>query len=359
MTALLERHGQGGVGDEVNGVAYWSSFLIADPVSAWVLETSGRSWAARPVDRGGAISNRLTLRTGLDPGLVRTSPPGPTSTPGATRRRRRDSPTVVWPPAAPSCERSLGVSAPRPAAPAAARAVGRHICATTAPARGARPGPAGPSSPHPSTVARRRHRGDGVHAHPRLRGHDGVDGGRAPRRRATGPGRAWVALGNPCASVFVPVLAPVSVASPRASVPGVLGPEERRRAASRRSRARPRPTPPPSRPCGPCSARSKPPCGTRPTPWTPIPAGGGRSRRRPSDAHRRRRSTVLAAAGARPRRPDRGRRRAAGRIAAMANDDHARPRSRSTTRAGSRGSWWCAPTPTTSTSAWPARWRCG
>jgi secernin len=61
MTALLERHGQGGVGDDVHDSAYWSSFVIADPVSAWVLETSGRRWAARPVTGGVAISNRLTL----------------------------------------------------------------------------------------------------------------------------------------------------------------------------------------------------------------------------------------------------------------------------------------------------------
>ena len=62
MTTLLERHGQGGVGDAVNDLAYWSSFLVADPHAAWVLETSGRAWAARPVEGGDAISNRLTLR---------------------------------------------------------------------------------------------------------------------------------------------------------------------------------------------------------------------------------------------------------------------------------------------------------
>src|SRR6202035_2620174 len=34
MTGLLERHGQGGIGDAVNGVAYWSSFLVADRASS-------------------------------------------------------------------------------------------------------------------------------------------------------------------------------------------------------------------------------------------------------------------------------------------------------------------------------------
>ena len=63
MTGLLARYGQGGVGDEVHGLAYWSSFLIADRSSAWVLKTSGRTWAARRAEGGAAISNRLTLRT--------------------------------------------------------------------------------------------------------------------------------------------------------------------------------------------------------------------------------------------------------------------------------------------------------
>jgi secernin len=62
MTALLETHGQGGIGDPDHGLSYWSSFLIADPTSAWILETSGSTWAARPVASGAAISNRLTLR---------------------------------------------------------------------------------------------------------------------------------------------------------------------------------------------------------------------------------------------------------------------------------------------------------
>jgi hypothetical protein len=63
ITSLLERHGQGGIADASTGEPYWSSFLVVDPTSAWVLETCGRTWAARPVDSAGAISNRLTIRT--------------------------------------------------------------------------------------------------------------------------------------------------------------------------------------------------------------------------------------------------------------------------------------------------------
>ena len=64
MVGLLERHGQGGIGDRTFQQAYDSSFLVADASSAWVLETAGRSWAAEPVPAGGsaAISNRLGIR---------------------------------------------------------------------------------------------------------------------------------------------------------------------------------------------------------------------------------------------------------------------------------------------------------
>jgi hypothetical protein len=62
MVSLLEEHGQGGVADQHANEPYFSSFLIADPRSAWVLETSGRTWVAAPVEGTRAISNRLTIR---------------------------------------------------------------------------------------------------------------------------------------------------------------------------------------------------------------------------------------------------------------------------------------------------------
>ena len=75
ITELLGAEGQGGVGD-TDGLAYWSSFMIADPTSAWILETTGRSWAARPVVGG---------RRHLQP-----VHPGPRLDPGLTRRPSRD-----------------------------------------------------------------------------------------------------------------------------------------------------------------------------------------------------------------------------------------------------------------------------
>jgi secernin len=64
MVGLLERHGQGGVGDRTFQVAYDSSFMIADGAMAWVLETAGRTWAAKRLGVGeaAAISNRLSIR---------------------------------------------------------------------------------------------------------------------------------------------------------------------------------------------------------------------------------------------------------------------------------------------------------
>ena len=63
MTALLEQHGQGGSCEDGVDDPYWSSFLVADATGAWILETSGRTWVARAVDDGAAISNRVTLGT--------------------------------------------------------------------------------------------------------------------------------------------------------------------------------------------------------------------------------------------------------------------------------------------------------
>jgi hypothetical protein len=63
ITSLLERVGQGGSGQEGARRPYWSSFLIADPTGAFVVETSGNAHAVEPVDRARATSNRTTIPT--------------------------------------------------------------------------------------------------------------------------------------------------------------------------------------------------------------------------------------------------------------------------------------------------------
>ncbi|MFN8195201.1 MAG: carcinine hydrolase/isopenicillin-N N-acyltransferase family protein [Nocardioidaceae bacterium] len=63
LVGLLERHGQGGsCSHEHPRFTYDSSFLLADPAGAVVLETAGRRWAAEEVrGPGRAISNGLTI----------------------------------------------------------------------------------------------------------------------------------------------------------------------------------------------------------------------------------------------------------------------------------------------------------
>ncbi len=69
ITDLLDRYGQGGSGHDETVVGgqrpYWSSFLVADPTEAWVIETSGSIWMTERVDPRGAavraISNRTTI----------------------------------------------------------------------------------------------------------------------------------------------------------------------------------------------------------------------------------------------------------------------------------------------------------
>lgn len=61
ITKLLERYGQAGAGGyRDKHFRYDSSFLLADPNEAWVLETAGTLWAAKKVERW-AISNALSL----------------------------------------------------------------------------------------------------------------------------------------------------------------------------------------------------------------------------------------------------------------------------------------------------------
>ena len=61
IVELLERHGQGGGGHAGGRRPYWSSFLLADPRSAFVLETSGTDVAVEEVADRRAISNRTTI----------------------------------------------------------------------------------------------------------------------------------------------------------------------------------------------------------------------------------------------------------------------------------------------------------
>ena len=60
ITELLEAHGQGGAALAPGASGYHNGFLVADAREAWILETSGRRWAARPAELD-ALSNHLCL----------------------------------------------------------------------------------------------------------------------------------------------------------------------------------------------------------------------------------------------------------------------------------------------------------
>ncbi|HEY7034899.1 MAG TPA: C69 family dipeptidase [Thermomicrobiales bacterium] len=62
--ALVERHGQGGSCEANSFRTYQNSFIVADPNSAWVLETAGHRWVAEGVVDRAAISNLLTIHGG-------------------------------------------------------------------------------------------------------------------------------------------------------------------------------------------------------------------------------------------------------------------------------------------------------
>lgn len=63
IARLLETHGQGGNCGYAKDFRYDNSFLIADPQSAYVLETAGKDFAAYQVRDKAAISNRLSIGT--------------------------------------------------------------------------------------------------------------------------------------------------------------------------------------------------------------------------------------------------------------------------------------------------------
>ncbi len=58
---LVVTIGQGGSGQAGARRPYWSSFLVADPRQAFVVETSGRALAVEAVERAAAVSNRTTI----------------------------------------------------------------------------------------------------------------------------------------------------------------------------------------------------------------------------------------------------------------------------------------------------------
>jgi hypothetical protein len=201
MTAFLEEHGQGGIADRHNREPYYSSFLIVDPRSGWVLETSGRTWVAAPVNGTAAVSNRLTLRREW----TRSSPDVPSGADWDAWRH----------PQAPTghADVRLGASraclSARPAAALTAADFAAHLRDHGAGPWGAPGGPADVSPPPQQALPD----GTGVTVCMHVRGYMATTSSMVAElpAGARAPLRAWVAPGSPCTSVYLPVFPPGGV----------------------------------------------------------------------------------------------------------------------------------------------------
>jgi len=187
LTSFLDQHGQGGSGEPHHDEPYFSSFLIADPAGGYVVETSDRTWAARPVGAGAAISNRISLGTDW----TRASTDVASHTDFDTYRLP-SMPTVV-------ADERLAVTRATVAragvhTPAdLARTLRSHGVDRSV---GELPGELG-ADLRGFTVCMHRRESDSQ-----------TTASMIAELRADAPTRAWVSLGNPCCSVYVPCFPP-------------------------------------------------------------------------------------------------------------------------------------------------------
>lgn len=201
LTRLLGEHGQGGSGEEEHDEPYFSSFLIADAHGGWVVETSARTWAARPVGAGAAISNRISLGTDWTRASTDVAP-------GRDFQDWRD-------PGVPTGIADHRLAATRACIASAhgpdGLAVGPANLVATLRDHGAGPWGAPGGTRHTSPVPIEvdadwngvtvcMHVGDYQATTASMVAALPVD--------PDAPRRAWVALGSPCASIYVPVFPP-------------------------------------------------------------------------------------------------------------------------------------------------------
>ena len=202
LTSLLASYGQGGTCSATSDDPYDSSFLLADPRGGWVVETSGRDWAARRIEVGAAISNRYTL--------------------GSQWHRAAD--TVP-----------AGTDVGRWHDPRVDTRLADHRLAVTSACAGDRPTPVeavaalrdhGPGEPLPQSVGEDL---SGVTVCMHVRGSLATTASMVADLATEASPRLWLCLGSPCVGVYVPTRVD--------SVPAVLGAEDRwRQAAALRDR---------------------------------------------------------------------------------------------------------------------------
>ena len=202
MTALLGEHGQGGIADSHSNEPYFCSFLIADPQSAWVLETSGRTWVAAPVLDSAAISNRLTIRNEW----TRASPDVPAGADWDTWRSP-DAPTGHADRRLAASRACLAARSPESLGPADFAA---HLRDHGGGSWGAPASAPDSVSPLPEEALPD---GTGVTVCMHIRRYQNTTSSMIAELPADqdAPLRAWVAPGSPCVSVYVPVFPPAAV----------------------------------------------------------------------------------------------------------------------------------------------------
>jgi secernin len=229
LVDLLTTHGQGGIADAVHQEAYDSSFLIADPGQAFVLDTSGTDFAAAPFPRGTAVSNRLSVGSDWTRGSSDLDP-------GEDFGRFRD-------PDAPTDSADVRLAASRTFLEGQRAAGGLTAAATAAHLRDHGHGPWGapgagdPAQPPPAQATASEDEGDGGSGVSVCMHRPGRSVTAAsliavlPADLAAGaPLRAYVALGSPCVSIYVPAFVRTA-AGPPPFVPRELSSETMWRAA--------------------------------------------------------------------------------------------------------------------------------
>lgn len=194
LTTLLERHGQGGSGDPDHDDPYDSSFLVCDARRGWVVETSGREWAAEPFTERAAISNRYTVdarwtraSSGLGPGTSVDAWHEPSvDTRLADHRLAATTACTLGDPD-----------------PASAVATLRHHGTVPWGAPGSHDAPVPPPAELGDDLS-----GVTVCMHiPDFQATTASMVAELPRDG--GPARIWACLGSPCVGVFVPCIVPV------------------------------------------------------------------------------------------------------------------------------------------------------
>ena len=217
MTGLLEACGQGGIADAAHAEAYDSSFLIADPTDAFVLETAGVDYAAAAFPAGTAISNRIMLGADWTCASAALAPGDDFG-----RFRDMDEDTRYADVRLAASRRFLATAAPGGLTPAATAA---HLRDHGTGPWGA-PCVEGPVEPPPAYVGSDF---TGVSVCMHVRGLSVTTASmiaELPLGIADGaPLRAYVATGSPCTSIYVPAF-PRTVAGPPPFIPLELSGEE-------------------------------------------------------------------------------------------------------------------------------------